>query len=285
MDDHIKSAKDGIGLVADLLKAAGDNPEVREAGANLGQTALTITRTINNALLPLAAVNFAFDKARRYFAEKFESDLQSRTRALPYDQIVEPKASIAGPALQGLAFTHEEPDLRDMYLSLLATAMDRRSASSAHPAFVEIIKQLEGDEAQLLRIVLTTSGSLPIVQVRQATVGKQGWREIANHLMNLCDTTTRQAIENPTQPAMVDNWVRLGLVEVTYNKYLMDEQAYAWVDERPEYKRLKGQRETEEVRVSFERGCIGRTAFGLKFAAAVGLLSEPRPAPPFEGAV
>ena len=274
MVDPIKTAKDGLGLVSDLIKAAGENPQVREAGTNLGEAALTISKTINNALLPLAAINFAFDKARRYFSEKFQSDLQDKTRTIPVDQIVEPKASVAGPALQGLAFTHEEPNLREMYLSLLATAMDLRVASTAHPAFVEIIKQLESEEAHLLRLMLRASGPLPIVQVRTTTVGVNGWREIATHIMDLRDSESAQPVENPNLPAMVDNWLRLGLVEVDYGKFVVGEERYAWVENRPEYKRLKTENESEEKKVTYERGCMIRTALGLKFAAAVGLFVD-----------
>jgi hypothetical protein len=154
MTDPISSAKAGVTVLGELMKVAGDNPHVKEAGSNLGKTALTITKTINNALLPLAAVNFAFDKARRYFDEKFADDLSAKVAAIPVESIVDPKASIAGPALQGLAFTHEEPNLKNMYLSLLATAMDGRVASAAHPAFVEVIKQLTADEADKIAIIL-----------------------------------------------------------------------------------------------------------------------------------
>ena len=156
-DDSIKTARDGVALVGEILKAAGDNPNVKEAGQNLGQTALTVTKLINNALLPIAAVNFAFDKAKVYFAEKFPQDIAAKTAAIPPEQVVEPKASIAGPALQGLAFTHEEPNLKEMYLSLLATAMDGRVAADAHPAFVEVIRQLSSEEAQLMRGGTTVS--------------------------------------------------------------------------------------------------------------------------------
>jgi hypothetical protein len=58
-----------------------------------------LPKAINNALLPLAAINFAFDKARAYFAEKFRQDLSEKAAAIPPEQIVEPRASIAGPAL------------------------------------------------------------------------------------------------------------------------------------------------------------------------------------------
>ena len=104
-DDSIKTPTSGVALVGEIIKAAGDNPNVKAAGQNLGQTALTITKTINNALLPLAAVNFAFDKARVYFAEKFQHDISQKATTIPQEQLVEPNASIAGPALQGRLHT------------------------------------------------------------------------------------------------------------------------------------------------------------------------------------
>src|SRR5262245_6984652 len=140
--DGLQSAKDGVALVGELIRAAGDNPNVHAAGSELGKTALTITTAINNVLLPVAAVNFAFLKARDYFEKKFPADLSRVAKEIPQESVIEPKASVAGPALQGLAFSHEEPSLREMYLKLLSSAMDRRICDRAHPAFVEIIRQL-----------------------------------------------------------------------------------------------------------------------------------------------
>jgi len=274
MKDPLKTAQAGISILTEIMKTAGENPQVREAGVNLGQAALTITKTINNALLPLAAINFAFDKARKYFSEKFKDDLLQKTQPIPLDQIVEPKASVAGPALQGLAFSYEEPNLKEMYLSLLATAMDRRVASSAHPAFVEIIRQLEGQEAGLLRAILCTSFSLPIVQVRLTNTGQPGWRDLGTHLMDMVDESSMEPVEEPNQPAMVDNWIRLGLVEVSYDKHLTDKQVYEWVEKRPEYKKLKVEHASDTTKVTYQRGIIRRSAFGLKFAAAAGLLTD-----------
>src|SRR5512139_3868627 len=104
MNDSINTAKNGVALLGEIMKAAGDNPKVKEAGNNLGKTAVTLTQALNNVLLPVAAVNFAIDKARNYFTEDFQKDLAEKTSAIPPEQMVEPKASLAGPALQGLAF-------------------------------------------------------------------------------------------------------------------------------------------------------------------------------------
>lgn len=271
IDDSIKTVTSGVALVGEIIKAAGDNPNVKEAGQNLGLTALTITKTINNALLPLAAVNFAFDKARVYFAEKFQQDIAQKASAIPLEQIVEPKASIAGPALQGLAFTHEEANLKDMYLSLLATAMDGRIASEAHPAFVEIIKQLDSEEANLIRGFLQSPRTIAIVEVGVTTVGKKGWATLATHLLNLTNLVTLSPVENPKVPAMVDNWVRLGLVDVDYAKHLQAEDSYVWVENRPEVARYRQAHESETRKLSFANGVIVRTALGAQFAKAVGL--------------
>lgn len=124
--DPIKSAKDSLSLVTEIIKAAGDNPQVKQAASNLGLTAVTLTKTINNVLVPLAAINFAFDKARLYFSGKFQDEMAAKAATIPQEHLIEPKASVAGPSLQGLAFTHEEPNLKEMYLNLLTTAMDGR---------------------------------------------------------------------------------------------------------------------------------------------------------------
>ena len=271
-DDSLKTARDGVALVGEILKAAGDNPNVKEAGQNLGQTALTITKLINNALLPIAAVNFAFDKAKVYFAETFPQDIAAKTAAIPPEHIVEPKASIAGPTLQGLAFTHEEPNLKEMYLSLLATAMDGRVAADAHPAFVEVIRQLSSEEAQLMRGVLQSPVPIAIIEVRLTTVGQQGYQTLARHVLNLSNSTTKAAVENPQLPAIVDNWVRLGLAHVDYVTQLMDAAAYEWAAQRPEIVRLRKTYETETQKISFANGILERTDFGVQFARAVSLV-------------
>lgn len=270
-DDSIGKAKDSISLVAEVMKAAGDNPQVKEAASNLGQTAVTLTKTINNVLVPLAAINFAFDKARAYFSGKFQEEIAEKADAIPPEHIVEPKASIAGPTLQGLAFTHEEPNLKEMYLNLLATSMDGRTASYAHPAFVEIIKQLDSEDARLVRDVLQASVAIPIVQIHLKKKSG-GYNILLQHLLEMTDSETNLPVEKPEIPAMIDNWIRLGLVEVAYDKFLHDPAKYLWVDQRPEYLRLKQASWPEEgATVQYKKGCLQSTELGKRFSRAVGL--------------
>ena len=270
-DDPIKVAKEGVSLVAEVIKAAGDNPQVKEAAGNLGQAAVTLTKTINNVLVPLAAINFAFDKARDYFSGRFQQDIAEKAQTIPPEHVVEPKASIAGPTLQGLAFTHEEPNLKEMYLNLLATSMDGRSASFAHPAFVEIIKQLDSEDARLVRGALQSPIAIPIIQIHRKSKDGSGYSVLVNHLLNLKNSTTGVPVEDPQLPAMIDNWIRLGLVEVAYDKHLTDAAHYSWADQRPEFLRLSQTPQPDEARVEYQKGVMQCTELGKRFARAIGL--------------
>lgn len=273
-NNPLTTVKDGVALVGEIIKAAGDNPNVKGAGSNLGKTAVTLTNLANNILLPIAAVNFACDKARIYFQGKFQQDIGEKIAKIPEEDIIEPKASIAGPVLQGLAFAHEEENLKEMYLNLLATAMDGRVATTAHPAFVEIIKQLDGEDAALVRYVLQSVGPIPIVQLRLVKIGEMAYKTVATHFINLLERPEGRPAENPLLPAMIDNWIRLGLVEVDYNLLHFVLSAYDWVEARPEYIRLREEHENEKDKLTYQKGIITRTQFGQRFAAAVGLLSE-----------
>lgn len=268
--DPLKTAKDGISVVGEIIKAAGSNEQVKEAASNLGQTAVTITKTINNALLPLAAVNFAFDKAKTYFSQHFQQDLSAKAENIPPENLVEPKASVAGPTLQGLAFTHEEPNLKEMYLNLLATAMDNRIAQNAHPAFVEIIKQLDSEDARLIKGALQSTAPIAIVQIHRKSQNG-GYHILVNHLLNLQNTVTGQSIEDPRLAAMIDNWIRLGLVTVEYDKHLNAEEYYSWVKQRPEFTRLTEAPSTDGSTINFQKGILQRSNLGVQFACSVGL--------------
>lgn len=79
---------------------------------------------------------------------------------------------------------------------------------------------MTAEEAPLLKRVLRSAEGLPIGEIRLLNSTSHHWITLYRHLIDLRDTETGAAVENPGVPAMVDNWVRLGLVHVTYDKYL-----------------------------------------------------------------
>lgn len=278
-ESPLKAAQEGVSILGEIIKAAGDNPNAKAAASNLGQTAVTLTKTINNALLPLAAINFAFERARVYFSGKFQQELLDRAAQIPEEMIVDPKPSIAGPVMQSLAFTHDEPDLKEMYLSLLGTSMDSRVCDQAHPAFIEIIRQLEAVEARVIRDIMLSPHPIPIAQV-QVTSGPRNY--YSTHEPSHYDFSVTYALhedflsaENRKSitklPGLTDNLLRLGLIQITYDELITNLINYDWVLDHPEVSRLQKQQSKAGNRITRKKGILLPTKLGSRFATAVGL--------------
>ena len=120
----------------------------------------------NLNLIPLAAVNFGIQKAKEYFTQKFSIEFSDVISDIPEEHLIDPKPSIAGPALQGLAFSIDENELKNLYLQLLKTAVDGRVFEKAHPSFVEVIKQISNLEAINLMRLLRKPNNYPIIRFK-----------------------------------------------------------------------------------------------------------------------
>jgi len=269
-DDSFDKAKKGVEIIGQIIKAAGNNQNIKDASNELGKTAVTLTKTINNALLPLAAVNFAFEKARIYFNESFKNDITEKTKNIDQEHLIEPKASIAGPALQALAFSFEDKDLKEMYLNLLASSMDSSTSDNAHPAFVEIIRQLSTEEAELLKDIFSTKlPSLPIVQLRDI-VSSRSYTVVQAYVLNITDESTGEPICNPNISNMIENLIRLGLLKAEFGVEVGIPNSYEWADSRPEIEIIK-QNNSKVVNIHNIKGILSITGLGWRFAESVGL--------------
>lgn len=277
-ENPFEAAKGAVEVIGAVIKVAGDHPDIKAAGGNLAKSAKTLTEFINVGLLPIAAVNFGYEKAKNYFEKKFPKDVEEAAGAIPPESLQEPTSSVIGPVLQGLAFTHEEDNLRDMYLRLIATAMDSRCATKAHPAFAEIIRQLSGFEAGLLKATLVHL-ALPIVEIRSAAYDEKmqfakfsfptSYRTLQTHIVPLGGNDGTPFVSQEL-PAMVDNWVRLGLVSVSYDTGFSGESSYDWAKVRPEYRYWVPQDSPPQAKVEIAKGQLKATAFGQQFAIAIG---------------
>lgn len=269
--NSLEEIKNGVSIVTDIVNVVKDCPETKEAAKNLGKTAVTISKTVNNVLLPLAAMNFACDKAKNYFQKTFQKDLLDKTSSIPQEDLVTPKAYIAGPTLQGIAYTHEEKDLKNMFLNLLSTSMNKKYADNAHPAFVEIIKQMTPLEANLVKTILKDHIPQPAVEIRRLNKNST-FTTLMSHLIPFSDSNNIDFAPSNLS-AMANNWIRLGLIEINYSIEL-NESAYSWIPKRTEIINFKQKHEADGSKVEISRGTVFKTAFGLQFAKAVGIYKE-----------
>src|SRR5205814_1313614 len=110
-------------------------------------------RAVRLALAPLRSLLWSFERVEEWVSHA----VSERLRGVPAERIQPPEPTIAVPALMSLTYTTNDC-LRAMYAELLATSMDKTTATSAHPAYVEIIKQMTSDEARIIHHVATTKG-------------------------------------------------------------------------------------------------------------------------------
>lgn len=110
-----------------------------------------------------------------------------------------------------------------MYAGLLAKAMDAATASTAHPAFVQIIQQLTPDEARLLRL-LKQDRAFPLINIRNNRKDDSGGKIVVAKLSTLGSEAGLSCPE--LVPAYLDNLERLGLLQVPEHFEYVDKQVY-----------------------------------------------------------
>lgn len=249
----------------ELLEISKESPAMKSAAEKYARRVAVKQAILLRLYQPLARL---LGVAREYFDEEFAREMAEKTAHIPEERLVTPLPSVALPAMQGLSYSLEEPDLKDMYLNLLATATDGSMSEDAHPSFAEIIKQLSAAEARLLLGVLQ-SAVLPIARLRRKAIEGPGETDVLSHLLDTHDPASQLPSEVKSLPVWIDNWVRLGLVEVDYSRALVDDARYEWVKQRPEFERLRDEDQRGSESIAIQKGILKPTDFGRRFAKAV----------------
>ena len=121
--------------------------------------------------IPFKAINWLAEVAKAYCVdkmantEKLKNCVQKRIESIPDEELREPPKNIVVPAILSNSYNDSE-ELRLMYANLIANSMNKQQKHPAHPAFVEIIKQLTPSEALLLKSSNILTHTTPICQIR-----------------------------------------------------------------------------------------------------------------------
>ncbi|MDB9494847.1 DUF4393 domain-containing protein [Spirulina major CS-329] len=83
-------------------------------------------------------------------SDRWQHHLKKLSDRVPEEQRIEAHPQIVGPVFEALRYVDESSVLAEMFINLLARAIDRERVREAHPAFPKIIAQLSVDEAHIL---------------------------------------------------------------------------------------------------------------------------------------
>lgn len=186
----------------EVVKTAYDDalkPIAKEAGKALG----TVGKVVNLALSPIRGLVWSWEQIEEYVSEAVERKLKQR--GVPKERIKTPDPDVAVPALEAMRYSK----LRENFANLLVTSMDVAVADNAHPAFVEILKQLTPDEAKLIGNLPSHRRYEPIVDLAY-TLPERGQFIIARNVSVLGEDAGCARPE--LTPRHLDNLCRLGSV-------------------------------------------------------------------------
>lgn len=155
-ENKIRDAADAIRGIAEVVPIYQD--AVQPAAKELGTALQTLAKAVHVALSPVSAVVWGYDQIKDWL----QKTLTEKLKDVPPEEIIPPRVAVAGPAIEALRFAADEPVLRDLYANLLATSMSAKRRGTVHPAFVEIIKEMDIADVHILNLIYQ---------------GYRGWRE------------------------------------------------------------------------------------------------------------
>ena len=178
-------------------------------------------------------------------------------REVPAEHLTEPRLEVAVPAIEAMRYT----GLRREFALLIAATMDTARADQAHPAFVEILKQLTLDEANLLSVLPSSGQVVPMATLYH--LDRAGHVKAAlRHI--LPEAYAAKCMRRSAIPGYIDNLMRLNLVS-SPSRLKIDEERF--------YRDLLAQdfvsdhcaRMPHSIRPSIERTVLTLTDFGIQF--------------------
>ena len=208
------------------------------------------------ALAPISALVWGYDKIADYLdvaiPEYFEK------RKIEKEKIISPDPMIAVPVVEAMRYTSHKEELREMFTNLLGAAMNADSID-AHPAFVDIIKQLSPDEGKMIKY-LYQDDKQPMIKIRVKLDNGAGESDILPYFSDICYKADCQYPQK--FPEYLDNLHRLGIVEVYYERFLVDEKYYEELKHQPYFPHIE---ENEKINIVEKKSMYELSEFGKEF--------------------
>lgn len=256
MTEEIRKTAEAIAKVGETFPIYQDllQPTVQELGKGLH----TLSKTVHIALSPISAMVWGYDQIKDYIQNSLEQKLAN----VPLEKIIPPDPAIAGPTIDNMRYLGHKEELRDMFANLLATAMDDDTAIKAHPSFVDIIRQLNSDEAKIIKL-LTNDQSKAFVNLRAYNLDNDHYLEPIQHFSIIPELA---GCEHPELgPSYIVNLSRLGLIDISPTAYSTLPNSYEPILEHKELISQQKFYESIEKRVEIVKRSFTRNAFGEKF--------------------
>lgn len=183
----------------------------------------------------LELVNTAFDNATykyiensKYEKTKFMKGLSKKYEELNEKDIVEPDISILGNTLDTLKYVLDKEYLVEMYTNILISDVDKNTKDSVHISFVEILKQLNKNDLEVLKAIYEMKDSSNIAFGKLILIDSDGRdADYSLHIPVFIAGIDNYGINDYNAfSKSIENLSRLGLINITYMNYFSEKEIY-----------------------------------------------------------
>lgn len=250
------------GIVKDVYSNA-IKPSTQEIGKALVEPIKGVTRIgrlINAICLPLDT----WILNREYSLKETTKLLEKKLEKIPDEEIVTPPNYVFVPALQAISVSIDNEVLRDMYANLLAKSVCAKTSAQAHPAHVDIIRQMDPIDAIIFKSFDITQGALPIKAFGIANKAEHAILQSNAYLTNV------DSYDVATVTSSLDNLIRLGLIS-KIDDQLFDDSLYDNINQNPKVIEFCNEETTKLITdpvnqsAIYEKKALCLTAFGNSF--------------------
>lgn len=258
-ETNIKSTIDVIKGLAEAVPVYSD--VVQPAAKEVGKSLAVVAKTVNIALAPVSALVWGFEKIKEFVHARVSEKLKE----VPEEKIITPDPAIVGPSLEALRYSGNDINLRELYASLIATAMNVTKVEIAHPAFVEIIKNLSSDEAILINYIYSKANIHPVVDIHVVFPSPEK-SFLHTNISVLGEASKVNNID--LAPNYIDNLCRLGIIRKELSTFFNENSLTVLYFDNLIAKSYEEVYEPEGASVVVDKRSIVLTEFGKQFCKA-----------------
>lgn len=251
-----------------------DNPDLNEAGkieARLRRKDAEHKENVRN-FFPSVISKIKGGKALEKISDNFNKLPESRKNSIANkslrlaecDKHIEISSIPAfADSIERLHYLEDEPNLAELFEELLVSTIDSSQKKTNHPAYVEVLKQINNQEAKNLKLIFQDHNTqLAIVNINLVVDKNGGYINFYQYL--LCPPYTSSITRKE-----LENWERLKLIDIRMDVHLTDDSEYKYAeDEITEVNKTL----TEPKKYELQKGILSFTDFGKNFAKAVGII-------------